>query len=176
MEIKKTFLGVFLVLIMAAACGSGSTAKSDDKKTTNQPNNIFNPNAVTKEQYVSTRADVRLFISNLNSIISKKDFNSWKEALSPEYIAAISSPENLDRISETTAMKAQKIVLKTLEDYFKHLVVPSRENVDVDKIDIEFLSEYRVQAFTMTTTRTGEERRVRLYDLEKSGNVWKIIN
>jgi len=138
----------------------------------------FDPSKVSQEQYVTTRQNVQRFIENINNVITKKDFNTWRSALSSEYIAEISSPENLDRISETKIMKDRKIVLRNLEDYFNHVVVPSRANVNnrVDNIDIEFAGENRVKAFAIRTTNAGEEQRVRLYDLEKDGDLWKIIN
>jgi len=71
-------------------------------------------------------------------------------------------------------MRTRNIVLRTAEDYFQYVVVPSRADLRVD--DIEFISRDRVKAFTITTSRAGEEQRLRLYDLEKIGNSWRIIN
>jgi hypothetical protein len=48
--------------------------------------------------------------------------------------------------------------------------VPSRANDRVD--DIEFISQKRVKAYTVS--QKGE--RLRLYDLEKTNEGWKIIN
>jgi len=56
------------------------------------------------------------------------------------------------------------------------VVVASRAETGVRVDDIEFISLNRVQAFTVTTNRAGEEVRLRLYDLEKIGNSWTIIN
>jgi uncharacterized protein YigE (DUF2233 family) len=50
------------------------------------------------------------------------------------------------------------------------VVVPSRANDRVD--DIEFASQKRVKAYTVTPNGT----RLRLYDLEHIGDQWKIIN
>jgi hypothetical protein len=71
-------------------------------------------------------------------------------------------------------MKTRKIVLKTAEDYFIHVVVPSRANSRVD--DIEFIGQNRVKAFSVNKNRAGEEQRLVLYNLERSGNSWIIIN
>ena len=172
MKRRKTYLLLIITLIMAISCGSSGTQK-DDTKT---PEETFDPSKVSQERYILIREDVQHFISDLNTIISKKDFNAWKAALSAEYIDGISSPENLNQLSESNALKAQKIVLNNLEDYFTYVVAPSRANVNVDNIDIEFVGQNRVKAFTVTTNRSGEEQRVRLYDLEQTGNSWKIIN
>lgn len=189
MESIKLYMPVFMVLFLVFSCGT--TSKTEGRQNAvPEENNItieesikqeenYNSDNVSQEYYASTREDVRRFIENLNTVISNKDFNTWKAYLSPEYISVISSPENLNRISESPAMKSQKIVLKTLDDYFYNIVVPSRANVGsrVDNIDIEFISANRVRAFTtVIQTRTGEEQRVILYNLEKTSDVWKIIN
>jgi len=174
---------VFLaVLCSFTSCGSSSskTKATDDKEewayvqtgTANSPS--FNPKQISQEQYAATKRDVQHFIEELNLIISRKDYNSWKAALSPEYFKKISSPENLRIVSDLPAMKTRKITLKSANDYFNYVVVPSRANSMVD--DIEFISENRVKAFTIMTNTAGEEQRLRLYDLEKTGNIWKIID
>ena len=134
----------------------------------------FDPGNISQDLYNLTKVDVQHFIENLNGIIISRNYNAWKEALSDEYFEMISSLEYLDQISEQPAMKTRKIVLKTAEDFFINVVVPSRANSRVD--DIEFISENRVKAFTINVNRAGEEQRLRLYDLEHIGNIWKIIN
>ena len=133
----------------------------------------FDPTRVSQDYYNSTREDVRQFVEALNRLIQNGDYEAWKNSLSPEYFAEISSPENLQRLSELPAMVTRRIVLRTPQDYFTHVVIPSRANLRVD--DIEFISENRVKAFTINIIR-GEEQRLRLYDLERIGNTWTIIN
>jgi len=174
---------VFLaVLCLFVSCGSSSKTKPTDNNNEKkneewvyvQTGTTFNPNQISKEQYAATMEDVRHFIEELNLIISRKDYSSWKAELSPEYFKKISSSENLRQVSELPAMKTRKITLKSVNDYFNYVVVPSRANSRVD--DIEFISENRVKAFTIMTNASGEEQRLRLYDLEKTGDIWKIID
>jgi len=73
-------------------------------------------------------------------------------------------------------MRTRRIVLRTAEDYFIHVVVAARAETGQRVDDIEFISMNRVKAFTVTHNRAGEEVRLRLYDLEKIGNSWTIIN
>ena len=138
----------------------------------------FDPASITEEQYASTREEVRRFIDGLNRIIRDGNYAAWRSSLTQEYIDEISSAENLARISETNIMKRRNIVLRTLNDYFTHVVVPARasERIQIDIIEIEFLSSNRVTAFTNRITNTGEEQREILYDLEEIDDAWKIIN
>jgi hypothetical protein len=181
MGIKKAFLMMSLAVIIVLSCVTGqdkqqgSTGGGNSGNSGNQAKTeVFDPKKVTQEQYQSTMAEVQKFIEEQNRIIKSKNFEAWKKSLSAEYFAGISSAENLKQLSEQPGMKSRKIVLKTAQDYFTNVVVPSRADLHVD--EIEFLSANRVKAFTVTTTKAGEEQRLRLYDLEKIGNSWTIIN
>ncbi|MCL2721052.1 MAG: hypothetical protein FWD47_06895 [Treponema sp.] len=148
------------------------TAPAEDRNTSRI--DTFDPRTVSEAQYASTRIEVQQFIENLNQIIRNRNFQAWRACLSPEYLAEISSAENLRQISEQPAMRTRNIVLRNVEDYFIHVVVPSRANSRVD--DIEFITANRVNAFTINVNSRGEEQRLRLYALERVNNTWTIIN
>jgi len=187
MSNNKLQLLFILIVIIAVSCGSNpkQEQKGEEKaaeETGAQENTVqavkpeenFNPSTVSRAYYDTTMDEVRQFINELNRIIRTQNYNSWRAALSDEYFKEISSQENLQQISQQPAMMTRRIVLRTPEDYFLNVVVPSRANSRVDYI--EFISRNRVKAFTVTVNRAGEEQRLRLYDLEKIGNTWKIIN
>lgn len=178
MEYKRKYLLIFLAAVMLISCGSkpdrGQGENAASKNETGIVNGVFDPTRITQEYYISTMDEVRQFIEELNQIIRSRNYRAWRAALSPEHFAEIASPENLQQISAQPAMRTRRIVLRTPEDYFIHVVVPSRANSRVD--DIEFISMNRVKAFTIHTNTAGEEQRLRLYDLEKIGNTWTIIN
>ncbi len=109
-------------------------------------------------------------IAELNTIIRAQNFDAWSDYLGDDYFAALSDPEFLARTSESARLKTQKIVLQDLKGYFMHVVVPSRANDRVD--DIEFIGQKRVKAFTVTP----KSQRLRLYDLERTEQGWKIVN
>jgi hypothetical protein len=182
----STTLLILAVICFAASCKTPPEAPPEDstewayiqvdtppaQTPTQTP--TFNQNQITQEYRASTMSDVRIFIEELNGIIRRREYNKWKSALSAEYFAEISSPEYLRATSELPAMKTRQVILRSPEDYFRHVVVPSRSNSRVD--DIEFISSNRVKVFTVMLNKAGEEQRLRLYDLERSGNTWKIIN
>ena len=188
MSNNKLQLLFILIVILALSCSSNpkQEQKGEEKaaatETGAQENTVqvvkseetFNPSSVSREYYDTTMDEVKHFINDLNHVISTRNYNSWRAALSDGYFREISSQENLQQISQQPAMMTRRIVLRTPEDYFTYVVVPSRANSRVD--DIEFISRNRVKAFTVNVTRTGEVQRLRLYDLEKIGNTWKIIN
>jgi hypothetical protein len=132
------------------------------------------------ESYEEVFSEVKAFIERLNHIIQSKDYDKWKDALSKERFNEISSPEFLANVSSTDAMKRRNIVVNTVHDYFLNVVVPSRANSQVDKIEI--LDNSRVRAFYMSSRRvvSGDKMRTEtvpllVYELRKSGNSWAII-
>ncbi len=128
----------------------------------------FDPASVSVELKQATFFDVRALIQGLNAIIQAKDYESWSAVLTEDYKAYYSSGETLARISEAPVLKRQGIVLRSLQDYFVHVVYPSRQNDRVD--DVEFIDTDRIRAITINVK--GE--RLVLYNLEKIGDTWKI--
>jgi hypothetical protein len=162
-------------LVLALSCQSKPAANEEPvpeaaPATIEVPVEEFNPDSISQEVFDSTKTDVQHFIQSLNSIIRSRDYKTWISHLGDEYFAEKSSPGYLAQISEQPRLKTQKIVLNSPQDYFIHVVVPSRANDRVD--DIEFVSPTRVKAYTVT----ANGQRLRLYDLESEGNTWKIIN
>jgi hypothetical protein len=178
-------LAIVLLGVLAAAvsCGSGPEPETVPTETSMPPETArvetpppenaaenFDPKSISQEVFDSTKVDVQRFIGDLNEIIRGRNYNAWKATLSPDFFTEISSPQYLRRASESAALKSRNIVLKSPEDYFTHVVVPSRANSRVD--DIEFITQNRVKAFTINPNG----QRLRLYDLEQTGNAWLIIN
>jgi hypothetical protein len=128
----------------------------------------FDPASVSVELKQTTFVNVQELILNLNSIIQSKDFEEWSKVLTQEYLQHYSSPETLARLSESSVLKRQGIVLKSLSDYFNYVVYPSRQNDRVD--DIEFIEPAKIKAIIINPK--GE--RLVLYNLEKIGDTWKI--
>jgi hypothetical protein len=134
---------------------------------------VFGSFTISKEMYDITLAEVQLFVDDLNLLILNKNYEGWKAALSDELFARISSQEFLAKASESAMLKSKKIVLKSPNDYFTQVVVPSRNNSRVD--EIEFTAANRVKVLYLEE-RKNEVRRLRLYELIKIDGTWRIID
>lgn len=181
---KKIYIAFLFIIITFLACQTTSNTVPGDQPPVKEPDNTeitapgtvppkaepenFDPTTITKEEFDTTKTDVQQLIQNLNTIIREKDYQTWVTYLSKDYFDSISDPEYLSNLSESTRLKNQKTVLRTPEDYFQYVVVPSRANDRVD--DIEFIGKNQVKAFTVTPNG----QRLRLYNLEKQGENWKI--
>jgi hypothetical protein len=175
MRLSLLYLVVFLAL---SACNSTSQPVANDllpaEEVAPETDGVARETdhgTVSQEVYDQTLAEVRQFIESLNRIIAGKNYNAWRNTLSDEYFARISSPEYLARQSEAPLLASRKIVLRTTNDYFLNVVVPSRANSQVDEIEIA--DDNAVTAY-FVDTRPGK-RRLRVYELRKIGNEWKIV-
>ncbi len=122
---------------------------------------------VSDEIYSKTFSDIEALIEKLNQIIKASNFTEWKKYLTKEYIEFYSSQENLKLVSDTPTLKKYKIVLRSLNDYFTYVVVPSRSDVQLD--DISFIDDNNVKAYMQID---GEP--VVLYTLINIDGNWKI--
>lgn len=148
-----------------AAVLSAENAEAGDS----EPEEIlFNTESVTPEMYNEMKADITGFIDELNAIIRAKDYKAWRAYLDDDYYEYIGSPEYLQKVSSADIMQKNGIVLSTVNEYFVHVVVPSRYRDRVD--DIEVTGKNRIKVITV-----DKGRRVLLYDLEKTKTGWKIV-
>lgn len=122
---------------------------------------------VTKEEYQKTFDDIHALIQDLNRIISAQDYTAWTTHLTPEYIKTFSDPKILNAISDQPMLKRQNLQLASLEDYFLHVVVPSRADARLD--DLDFVSKTQVKAITVI-----DGKRYILYNLRLENGGWKI--
>jgi len=130
----------------------------------------FDPSSISQAEKDTAMQEIQQLTQRLNGIIKAKNYNSWVSYLDSSHLTTINSREFLEGVSKSPAMVKQNIVLNSAYDYFIHVVVPSRANSRVD--DIEFISQNRVKAYTIDS----KGNKLRLYDLEKTGAGWKIIN
>jgi hypothetical protein len=135
---------------------------------------VFDYFNITDEVHTYTRVEIQQLIGELDGIIESKNYQAWIRSLDRSYLERINSRDFLATQSRSPRLKSQKS-LKSAEEYFKKVVVPSRanNNYQIDDIDIEFIpEEEKVLAFL--TTPAG--RRLRLYELKNVNGIWKIAN
>ena len=122
---------------------------------------------VTQELYEQTFEEIEALIYELNTVISKRQYDRWLTYLSNGYKHLYNSREQLDIINEYSQLKDNGIVLKDIKGYFDWVVVPSRSQAVLG--EIVFVGETQVIAYS-----SFEGKRAKLYELERIDGVWKI--
>jgi len=127
----------------------------------------FDTVAITKLTFENTKTEMQLVVEELNKITLEKDYTKWLTWLSDEYKQTYSDPATLEKVSASLPIKGIK--LKTLQDYFEYVFVPSRQNMRVD--DIQFVSPTRVYVIMEITPKSPAA----IYILEKTPSGWKLV-
>ena len=122
---------------------------------------------VTQDLYDKTFEEINAFITEMDSVIAKKDFDTWMDNLSQAYIDVYSDKEVLDKKSESPILQMNNVKLKSIKDYFIEVVVPSRMQLELE--EIEFEDKNFVTAWT-----SFKSNRTKLYQLELIDETWKI--
>jgi len=122
---------------------------------------------VTEEVYEQTFNEVRKLIQDLNKIISSRNYSKWLTYLTKQYKERYSDPAVLAELSRQPTLKEYDIRLKSLADYFRYVVVPSRSEVRLD--EILFSDKEHVRAIMEV-----DDRQIILYRLRLVDGSWKI--
>ena len=168
-----------VVLVTVACCRCSSPAPPVEQQIQEQPAPPVEPTEeeqteepaeefeVSEEVYTKTFDEIEEFIRNLNEIIRREDYDTWLTYLSEEYIERTGDPSYLKEQSAQPLLKKSNISLKSLRDYFDHVVVPSRFQARLD--EIEFVGENQVKAYAMI-----RNTKALLYLLVRENGMWKI--
>ena len=124
--------------------------------------------SITKKDKEIAKSEIEEVVKKLNEITAKKDYGRWRYWLSKDYIKEFSKPEVLKKISEEHSANLRGKQLKTIEDYFYYVFVPSRQNGRVD--DIEYLTPTKVRVWKIEPTR-----KLIFYNLEKIDDRWLLV-
>lgn len=122
---------------------------------------------ISAEMYETTFNEVEEFIAELNEIIADRDFEQWKAYLTEDYLEVHSDPAVLRERSESPVLRRNNIELRSIEDYFSWVVVPSRANARLD--DLDFIGTDKVEAIMRV-----RDQGVILYQLKRVNDRWKI--
>lgn len=139
-------------------------AKSADEEVVAQ----FEGVSITKKDKEIAKSEIEEVVKKLNEITAKKDYGRWRYWLSTEYKKEFSKPEVLKKTSEGLPSNLKGKQLKSIEDYFYYVFVPSRQNGRVD--DIVYLTPTKVRVLKITATQS-----LIFYNLEKIGDRWLLV-
>ncbi len=122
---------------------------------------------VSEQVYNDTFKEIEELILKLNRIIQNSQFSVWRQYLSQTYVEKFSDPAYLREISQNPVLQRRGIRLTNLRHYFDEVVVMSRANAKLDKI--EFIDNNRVVAYMEIQGEMSI-----LYQLIKTNGEWKI--
>lgn len=120
---------------------------------------------VSKATFTEDKAEIMSIINQLEQVLQKYDYTTWKTFIDQESIAYWSSPKNLSKASGKLPVKGLKMT--SLKDYFTHVFVPSRRGRKVD--EIRYTSETDVKA-----VQVNNDTDIIYYYFNKINNKWYV--
>lgn len=147
------------------AGGEGAHASDSQQTSSSQP---VAPPSVTPDPYSDeTFEAVDELVDRLNDVIAARDFETWERYLSQEYRDHFADEEVLQELERSPVLRSAQVRLRSLQDYFQHVVVPSRHDAQLDELQVDGQEE-------ITALSQVQGRRVVLYHLIWQGEEWKV--
>ncbi|AEE16841.1 hypothetical protein [Treponema brennaborense] len=118
---------------------------------------------VSKDTFEDDKKTILKTIQDLETIMKNGDYQAWLSLVSPASIAYWKNPLNLKEVSSRLPVKGFQI--KSMEDYFKFIFIPSRQGRVVD--EIRYISGTSVKA-----VQVQDNTDIIYYYFEKIDDEW----
>jgi hypothetical protein len=163
--------------MLLMACSSQQAVQDSPQPANNDTGLPAAVGAVTPQQEEADTAEVQQVFESIKIMIKNQDVAGFKQFCSDTYIATYSDPEYLALRSSSPRMKNRGIVLKTVDDYIKHIEFPTQAGIDPKTISLEYIGNNRVKVWTAAPD--GSRYRVKEMEnltIEKTRSGWNIVN
>ncbi|MCQ2600075.1 MAG: hypothetical protein MJ184_01775 [Treponema sp.] len=120
---------------------------------------------ISIETYEMDKKIILEKISELNIIMKDKNYKSWLNYIEKSSIDYWSMKTNLSAVSKQLPVKG--LNLKTLEDYFNYVFIPSRMGRRID--EIRYLSSTSIKAVQIRNDDT-----IVFYNFKKIDDQWQV--
>ena len=150
----------------SSAAESARTITKEDEEYNKAISEMSPSSSVSKDTFEADRKDILSLIESLDAVMARKDFNRWKTFVEPSSLAYWQNPRNLAKASSRLPVKG--ITIRTLEDYFNYVFIPSRKGRVVDQI--RYINSESVKAIQVTK----ENSVIVYYNFIKTGGRWLI--
>lgn len=186
----KTFvlLSAFFLSLCVLSCKSTEQAEETPSEKVEETNKVEKRNSEDDAEYrrsVGTEKSISLDtfnadktaivkkIAELNAIMAKRDYNSWLKYIDPESQKYWSSSANLAKASEKLPKNVKGLKLRTLQDYFIYVFIPSRNGRTID--EIRYNSADSIRAVQISKNEDGTNNIVVYYNfVRQNGDDWKV--
>lgn len=185
----KTFvlLSAFFLSLCVLSCKSTEQVEETPSEKVVEPNKVEKQSSEEDSEYrrsVGTEKNISLDtfnadkaaivkkIAELNAIMAKRDYNSWLKYIDSESQKYWSTPANLAKASEKLPKKLKGLKLRTLQDYFIYVFIPSRNGRTID--EIRYNSADSIRAVQVSKNEDGTNRIVVYYNFVRQDGDWKV--
>lgn len=139
---KKSIYSIIILtfLIFLLQCKSGN-----DTNESNTKNSVLTFKITNNISEDDLSKHIKALFTNIEEKIKNNDFKGWYNSLSRQYQHYISDAAVLKDMSEKSDfLYSRNIVLKTPQDYFKYIVIGSREGGVLVFDSYDVVDEYHI--------------------------------
>ena len=127
---------------------------------------------ISLDTFNADKAAIIQKISELNVVMAKKNYNSWLKYIDSESQKYWSNTANLAKASEKLPKNLKGLKLRTLQDYFIYVFIPSRNGRTID--EIRYNSADSIRAIQISKNEDGTNKVVVYYNFVKQDGDWKV--
>lgn len=120
--------------------------------------------AISEETFYEDKNAIMQAIADIERIMIQRNVAQWRKYLSPSSVAYLKSAGNMRAVS---AKLPAQLRIRSDEDYFKYVFIPSRQDNEID--EIRYMSPTVTKA--VQVRETGD---VVYYYFEKVNDVWLV--
>lgn len=128
--------------------------------------NLDETESVSKQEFTDDKNEILEIISELAVVMETKDTLSWLNYIDEESKEYYKNPVNLRKAQQR--LRDKRIELKTIEDYFKYVWIPARQNSHID--EIRYISKTHVNAVQVRE----EQSDLVYYKFKKEKGKWLV--
>lgn len=134
---------------------------ADDEEYSRSTTNVM----VTKEKFEEDKTQILKIINELAVVMKNQDYFGWLKYLDESSKDYWSKKQNLQKASNRLPKKGFQ--LKSLQDYFKYVFIPSRVGRTVDEIRYETETQVKV-------VQTKNNTDMVYYNFLRENGKWKL--
>lgn len=121
---------------------------------------------VSEDTFKHDKKDILQIIDELSTIMEERKYKNWLSFLDAESIDYWSKPKSLAKAQNRLPVKGLR--LRTMEDYFKFVFIPSRRGKQITEI------RYESDTYVKAVEITEEDGELIYYYFNKIKGEWKL--
>lgn len=180
----KKIINVFLILTIVSAsflsCASNNVEESKQEKTAAQTTSKKSEaqleyeratqdlvgEVVSMDTYALDKKIILAKIAELNEVMKSKNYKAWIGYIDRSSVDYWSQKKNLSAVSKQLPVKG--LNLRTLEDYFNYVFIPSRMGRRID--EIRYISSTSIKAVQVKNA----DEVIIFYNFKKVDGEWLV--
>jgi hypothetical protein len=161
------YYNIFFVLVIFLVLGSCKTTIDVQKNKEDPTKYIIDKNNIKEDEL---KKIMKSLFELIEKNIALNNFEGWYNFLTKKYKNFLNNKDELFIISRNSDyLINRKIVLENPQDYFKYVIIASREGKSLEFIDYELIDENNVKIFSLF-----DKKEKYVYKFKFEDNSWKL--